>query len=194
MEHRSFRKYIYRNLRKNLKEEPDDIWETMGEDYTVMQNILCKMSKEIILQTLKEDSFLQIKKQTPYYLIFAYYDDEESEVIFDSSGKIKNSPYPELTKKGIDLSKLYDSEDKSMEVDDRKLEEIPDEIGDMDSMYSLRISKSKVRSLPDTIGKLKNCKQLDIQNNQIEFLPETIGAMESLEELSAGNNKLDLPA
>ncbi|ABJ75240.1 Leucine-rich repeat (LRR) protein [Leptospira borgpetersenii serovar Hardjo-bovis str. L550] len=166
----------------------------MGEDYTVMQNILCKMSKEIILQTLKEDSFLQIKKQTPYYLIFAYYDDEESEVIFDSSGKIKNSPYPELTKKGIDLSKLYDSEDKSMEVDDRKLEEIPDEIGDMDSMYSLRISKSKVRSLPDTIGKLKNCKQLDIQNNQIEFLPETIGAMESLEELSAGNNKLDLPA
>lgn len=71
----------------------------MGKDYTVMQNILCKMSKEIILQTLKEDSFLQIEKQTPYYLIFAYYHDEESEVIFDSSGKIKNSPYLELTKK-----------------------------------------------------------------------------------------------
>ncbi|EMO63200.1 leucine rich repeat protein [Leptospira borgpetersenii serovar Pomona str. 200901868] len=167
----------------------------MGEDYTVMQNILCKMSKEIILQTLKEDSFLQIEKQTPYYLIFAYYhDDEESEVIFDSSGKIKNSPYPELTKKGIDLSKLYNSKDKSMLIEDRNLEEIPKEIGDMDSMYSLRISKSKVRSLPDTIGKLKNCKQLDIQKNQIEFLPETIGTMENLEELSAGNNKLtDLP-
>lgn len=118
-------------IRKNLKEEPDDIWETMGEDYIVMQNILCKMSREIILQTLKEDSFLQIEKQTPYYLMFAYHhDDEESEVIFDSSGKIKNSPYQELTKKGIDLSKLYNSKDKSMLIDDRNLEEIPDEIGD----------------------------------------------------------------
>ncbi len=86
-------------IRKDLKEEPEGIWGTMGEDYTVLQNILCRMSTEVILHTLKEDVFLQIQKQTPYYLMFAYYHDEESTVIFDSSGKIKNSLYPELEKK-----------------------------------------------------------------------------------------------
>ncbi|EKP14184.1 MULTISPECIES: WGR domain-containing protein [Leptospira] len=205
-------------IRKNLKEEPDDIWETMGEDYTVMQNILCKMSKEIILQTLKENSFLQIEKQTPYYLIFAYYhDDEESEVIFDSSGKIKNSPYPELTKKGIDLSKLYNSKDKSMLIEDRNLEEIPDEIGDYQDLETLSCWNTKIAKLPNTITALQNLKDLSIiskkltefpieicklsnlrylyiRTEKINKLPEDVGALVNLNHLNLCGNKLkDLP-
>ncbi|EMF83368.1 leucine rich repeat protein [Leptospira weilii serovar Topaz str. LT2116] len=177
-------------IRKNLKEEPDDIWGTMGEDYTVMQNILCKMSKEIILQTLKEDSFLQIEKQTPYYLIFAYYhDNEESEVIFDSSGKIQNPLYPELTKKGIDLSKLYNSEHKSMEVDDRSLEEIPDEIKDYPDLKSLKLY-TKVAKLPNTIGNLKNLKELSIYSEKLTEFPIDICGLTNLEYLYIWTKKI----
>ncbi|EMO83289.1 leucine-rich repeat domain-containing protein [Leptospira santarosai] len=203
-------------IRKNLKEEPEGIWGTMGEDYTVLQNILCRMSTEVILHTLKEDVFLQIQKQTPYYLMFAYYHDEESMVIFDSSGKIKNSLYPELEKKSINLNKLYDSEDQSIYVDDRKLEEIPDEIGNYRDLETLSLY-TNVAKLPNTIGTLKNlsdltiyskklaefpieiCKLINlkylyIRTEKIDKLPEDIGNLVSLNHLDLCGNKLkDLP-
>ncbi|EMO33460.1 leucine rich repeat protein [Leptospira santarosai str. HAI821] len=203
-------------IRKDLKEEPEGIWETMGEDYTVLQNILCRMSTEVILHTLKEDVFLQIQKQTPYYLMFAYYHDEESTVIFDSSGKIRNSLYPELEKKSIDLNKLYDSEDQSIYVDDRKLEEIPDEIGNYRDLETLSLY-TNVAKLPNTIGTLKNlsdltiyskklaefpieiCKLINlkylyIRTEKIDKLPEDIGNLVSLNHLDLCGNKLkDLP-
>ncbi|ASV12430.1 leucine-rich repeat domain-containing protein [Leptospira santarosai] len=204
-------------IRKDLKEEPEGIWGTMGEDYTVLQNILCRMSTEVILHTLKEDVFLQIQKQTPYYLMFAYYhDDEESTVIFDSSGKIQNSLYPELEKKSINLNKLYDSEDQSIYVDDRKLEEIPDEIGNYRDLETLSLY-TNASKLPNTIGTLKNlsdltiyskklaefpieiCKLINlkylyIRTEKIDKLPEDIGNLVSLNHLDLCGNKLkDLP-
>ncbi|EKT85410.1 leucine-rich repeat domain-containing protein [Leptospira santarosai] len=203
-------------IRKDLKEEPEGIWETMGDDYTVLQNILCRMSTEVILHTLKEDVFLQIQKQTPYYLMFAYYHDEESTVIFDSSGKIRNSLYPELEKKSINLNKLYDSEDQSIYVDDRKLEEIPDEIGNYRDLETLSLY-TNVAKLPNTIGTLKNlsdltiyskklaefpieiCKLINlkylyIRTEKIDKLPEDIGNLVSLNHLDLCGNKLkDLP-
>ncbi|EMF92177.1 leucine rich repeat protein [Leptospira santarosai str. ST188] len=203
-------------IRKDLKEEPEGIWGTMGEDYTVLQNILCRMSTEVILHTLKEDVFLQIQKQTPYYLMFAYYHDEESTVIFDSSGKIRNSLYPELEKKSINLNKLYDSEDQSIYVDDRKLEEIPDEIGNYRDLETLSLY-TNASKLPNTIGTLKNlsdltiyskklaefpieiCKLINlkylyIRTEKIDKLPEDIGNLVSLNHLDLCGNKLkDLP-
>ncbi|WP_061206984.1 leucine-rich repeat domain-containing protein [Leptospira santarosai] len=203
-------------IRKDLKEEPEGIWGTMGEDYTVLQNVLCRMSTEVILHTLKEDVFLQIQKQTPYYLMFAYYHDEESTVIFDSSGKIRNSLYPELEKKSINLNKLYDSEDQSIYVDDRKLEEIPDEIGNYRDLETLSLY-TNVAKLPNTIGTLKNlsdltiyskklaefpieiCKLINlkylyIRTEKIDKLPEDIGNLVSLNHLDLCGNKLkDLP-
>ncbi|EMO22497.1 leucine rich repeat protein [Leptospira santarosai str. HAI134] len=203
-------------IRKDLKEEPEGIWETMGDDYTVMQDILCRMSTEVILQTLKENSFLQIQKQTPYYLMFAYYHDEESMVIFDSSGKIQNSLYPELEKKSVDLNKLYDPKYKSLYVDDQSLEEIPDEIGNYQDLETLWLY-TKVSKFPNSIGSLKNLKKLSIYSKKLtEFpieicklsnleylhirtekinkLPEDIGNLTNLNHLSLCGNKLkDLP-
>ncbi|EMP82261.1 WGR domain protein [Leptospira santarosai str. CBC1531] len=175
-------------IRKDLKEEPEGIWETMGEDYTVLQNILCRMSTEVILHTLKEDVFLQIQKQTPYYLMFAYYHDEESTVIFDSSGKIRNSLYPELEKKSIDLSKLYDSENQSIYVDDRKLEEIPDEIGNYQDLETLTLY-TNVSKLPDTIGTLKNLKKLSISSKKLTEFPIEICKLINLEYLYVRSDK-----
>lgn len=179
-------------IRRDLKEEPEGIWGTMGgENYTVMQNILCKMSKEVILQTLNEDSFLKIQKQTPYYLMFAYYhDDQESEVIFDSSGKTKNPLYPELKKKGVNLNKLYDPEDQSMYVDDRKLEEIPDSIGDFQDLETLSLY-SNVSRLPNTIGTLKNLKELSVYSKKLTEFPKDILKLTNLEYLYVRTEKID---
>ncbi|MBW9233440.1 WGR domain-containing protein [Leptospira santarosai] len=178
-------------IRKDLKEEPEGIWGTMGEDYTVLQNILCRMSTEVILHTLKEDVFLQIQKQTPYYLMFAYYHDEESTVIFDSSGKIKNSLYPELEKKSVDLSKLYDSENKSISIDDQKLEEIPDEIGNYQDLETLSILYSNVSKLPNSIGTLKNLKKLSISSKKLTEFPIEICKLINLEYLYIWSQKIN---
>ncbi|WP_016757279.1 leucine-rich repeat domain-containing protein [Leptospira santarosai] len=175
-------------IRKDLKEEPEGIWETMGDDYTVMQNILCRMSTEVILQTLKENSFLQIQKQTPYYLMFAYYHDEESTVIFDSSGKIQNSLYPELEKKSINLNKLYNSKNKSIHIDDQKLEEIPDEIGDYQDLEILSLY-TKVSKLPNSIGSLKNLKSLSISSKKLTEFPIQIFKLNNLKDLYVGSDK-----
>ncbi|RHX85511.1 leucine-rich repeat domain-containing protein [Leptospira stimsonii] len=204
-------------IRNDLKEEPEDIWGTMGEDYTVMQDILCRMSTEIVLLTLKEDSFQQIAKQTPYYLMFAYFhDDQDSNVIFDSSGKIRNLLYPELEKKNIDLSKFYKPESKSMYVDDRSLEEIPDGIGDYQDLETLSLY-TKAAKLPNTIESLRNLRKLSIcskkttefpieickltnleylyvYTEKIKKLPEEIANLVNLNHLDLSGNKLkDLP-
>lgn len=175
-------------IRKDLKEEPEGIWGTMGEDYTVLQNILCRMSTEVILHTLKEDVFLQIQKQKPYYLMFAYYHDEESTVIFDSSGKIRNSLYPELEKKSINLNKLYDSENKSISIDDQKLEEIPDEIGDYQDLETLSLY-TKVSKLPNSIGSLKNLKSLSIYSKKLTEFPIQIFKLNNLKYLYVRSDK-----
>ncbi|MDI7215029.1 leucine-rich repeat domain-containing protein [Leptospira santarosai] len=178
-------------IQKDLKEEPEGIWGTMGEDYTVLQNILCRMSTEVILHTLKENSFLQIQKQKPYYLMLAYYhDDEESTVIFDSSGKIQNSLYPELEKKSINLNKLYDSENQSIYVDDRKLEEIPDEIGNYQDLETLSLY-TNVAKLPNTIGTLKNLSDLTIYSKKLTEFPIEICKLINLEYLYVRTEKIN---
>ncbi|EMJ57220.1 hypothetical protein LEP1GSC013_4537 [Leptospira interrogans serovar Valbuzzi str. Duyster] len=80
-------------IKENLKEEPENIWKTMDDDYSVMQDILCRFSIEVILLTLKNESFAVIPKQKPYYLMFAYYHDEEASIIFDSSNVIEIDLY-----------------------------------------------------------------------------------------------------
>ncbi|AKP25212.1 Leucine rich repeat protein (fragment) [Leptospira interrogans serovar Manilae] len=80
-------------IKENLKEEPENIWKTMDDDYSVMQDILCRFSIEVILLTLKNESFAVIPKQKPYYLMFAYYHDEEASIIFDNSNVIEIDLY-----------------------------------------------------------------------------------------------------
>ncbi|EMY12020.1 hypothetical protein LEP1GSC043_0231 [Leptospira weilii str. Ecochallenge] len=42
-------------IKENLKENPEGIWGIMGRDYLVMQDILCRISIEAILFTLKKN-------------------------------------------------------------------------------------------------------------------------------------------
>ncbi|UOG64048.1 hypothetical protein MAL04_18150 [Leptospira noguchii] len=86
-------------IKEDFAEDPENIWTTMGDDYSIMQDILCRFSIELILLSLKNESFMALPKQQPYYLMFAYYHDEIASVIFDSSNKMETKLYPELKKK-----------------------------------------------------------------------------------------------
>lgn len=61
--------------------------------------------------------------------------------------------------------------------------EIPQDIGNLQSLEKLTIIESRVGKLPEEIGKLKNLKVLDVQGNYLETLPNSLEDSDSLETL-----------
>jgi tetratricopeptide (TPR) repeat protein len=63
------------------------------------------------------------------------------------------------------------------------LTSLPETIGQLSSLRTLRLDSNKLTSLPSTIGKLKALQKLDVTSNQITSLPETIRDLHSLQTL-----------
>ncbi|MFK7799333.1 MAG: leucine-rich repeat domain-containing protein [Aureispira sp.] len=59
-----------------------------------------------------------------------------------------------------------------------------------DSVYSLELNDRKLVELPSTIGQFKNLRKLTIRNTQLQSLPASVGNLEQLEELNLYKNKL----
>lgn len=59
-----------------------------------------------------------------------------------------------------------------------------------DSVYSLELNDRKLVELPSTIEQFKNLRKLTIRNTQLQSLPASVGNLEQLEELNLYKNKL----
>lgn len=88
-----------------------------------------------------------------------------------------------------DIGKLQYLE--SLNVSRHSLETIPDSIGNLDSLINLELCNNQISVLPESIGKLSKLKNLYARFNRIPNLPSTIVNLESLECLLLDCNKLE---
>jgi leucine-rich repeat protein SHOC2 len=70
------------------------------------------------------------------------------------------------------------------------LTELPDSIGDLDSLLELDLSNNQLTRLPDSIGNLPRLTVLNLRANCLNELPETIGNLTKLEVLIVHKNPL----
>lgn len=86
----------------------------------------------------------------------------------------------------------YNSEIRELNLNDCKLENLPDSIGELVHLRCLKITLNNLTSLPKSIGKLTNLKELDIGNNQLLSVPDSIGLLTNLRELNLSSNQLSI--
>jgi len=60
------------------------------------------------------------------------------------------------------------------------LEELPDSIGNLNSIEIIDLTGNQLKSLPESFGKLGNLKYLALSHNKLTGLPESIGNLHSL--------------
>lgn len=67
---------------------------------------------------------------------------------------------------------------------------LPESVGDIASLESLRVVNNPVTVLPDSIGNLVSLKDLTVQNTKLRTLPQTIGANTALTNISLQGNRI----
>jgi Leucine rich repeat/Leucine Rich Repeat len=76
----------------------------------------------------------------------------------------------------------------------RKLNSLPNNIGQLDSLEELNLYENHLISIPESIGGLKSLKKLWLFGNKLESLPASICSLSALRVLwLADNNLTDLP-
>ncbi|XP_058185232.1 disease resistance protein RPV1-like [Rhododendron vialii] len=78
---------------------------------------------------------------------------------------------------------------KKLNLKDCQLSYLPNEIGNLISLQTLKLAGNNLSTLPDTIGKLSCLKDLSVDNNKLSHLPSEIGDLDSLETLDLWGNK-----
>ena len=72
--------------------------------------------------------------------------------------------------------------------------DLPDGIGQLSGLQTLKITHTKLSTLPESIGQLQELHSLDLSCNKLTTLPNTLGQLVWLSELNLGNNVLtELP-
>jgi Leucine-rich repeat (LRR) protein len=73
--------------------------------------------------------------------------------------------------------------------------EIPDIIGELRNLVSLKAERAGIKNVPESIGQLKRLIELDLKFNKIKHIPDSIGGMYSLKKLDLSfNNISKLPS
>jgi leucine-rich repeat protein SHOC2 len=84
--------------------------------------------------------------------------------------------------------------DRSTHLDlyQQKIEKLPDSIGNLTDLVSLRCVGNRLTSLPDSIGNLTNLRELRLYKNQLKTLPDSIANLQNLTWLSLSLNQLKI--
>ena len=83
---------------------------------------------------------------------------------------------------------------KEIDLQNKKLVELPDNIGNLYNLASLKLGLNQLRQIPLSIGKLSQLKNLELWCNQLTNLPSSIGNVQQLQTLLVFSNRLsELP-
>ncbi|NWZ69613.1 LRRC1 protein, partial [Acrocephalus arundinaceus] len=77
-----------------------------------------------------------------------------------------------------------------LKVDQNKLIQLTDSIGDCESLTELVLTENQLQSLPKSIGKLKKLNNLNADRNKLTSLPKEVGGCCSLNVFSVRDNRL----
>jgi Leucine-rich repeat (LRR) protein len=88
----------------------------------------------------------------------------------------------------INLVDLYNC--TKLILHDRKLITLPNEIGNLNYLKVLYLTKNQLKELPKEIGNLINLKELHLNSNKLITIPKEIGNLINLEVLALQSNPL----
>ncbi len=74
----------------------------------------------------------------------------------------------------------------------QQIKSLPDSIGNLSELVSLRCVDNRLTSLPDSIGNLSNLRELRLYKNQLKILPDSIANLQNLTWLSLSLNRLKI--
>ncbi|XP_071733352.1 plant intracellular Ras-group-related LRR protein 1-like [Rutidosis leptorrhynchoides] len=77
-----------------------------------------------------------------------------------------------------------------IDLSDRKLRFIPETVGKLRMLVSLKLSANQLQAIPDSIAGLENLQELYASSNLLESLPDSIGSLLKLKILDVSSNKL----
>lgn len=107
---------------------------------------------------------------------------DTSHLILNSNSRLQSLPTSLFCKLSDSLVVLS--------LKNNRLTSLPDEIGSMRSLQSLRLDGNLFTSLPDSICQLIGLEKLIVNNNFLTHLPDAIGDLINLRELNVANNRL----
>ncbi len=82
--------------------------------------------------------------------------------------------------------------DRSTHLDlyQKQIYRLPDSIGNLTDLVSLRLVDNQLTKLPDSIGNLTKLRELRLYKNQLKTLPDSIANLQKLTHLSLSFNRL----
>jgi leucine-rich repeat protein SHOC2 len=84
------------------------------------------------------------------------------------------------------------AQDRSTHLDfyQKQISSLPDSIGNLTDLVSLRLVNNRLTTLPDSIGNLTKLRELRLYKNQLRNLPDSIANLQNLTWLSLSLNRL----
>jgi len=96
--------------------------------------------------------------------------------------------------KKTDITQFLQSIDKTntheLDLSNKDIEEIPDDIGRITSLKKLNLSYNSIKIIPESICELKNLEELLLLRNDISKLPPSFGNLDKLKILDVSYNPL----
>ncbi|EMK18165.1 leucine rich repeat protein [Leptospira kirschneri serovar Bim str. 1051] len=179
-------------IKNQLKQKPEKIREVLeDEDFSVIKNILCKLTQEVILQTLKVEVFKQIPKQQPYFLMFSYYHDEDASVFFDSNTKEQKDLYSILKIGQSPLFKYFLSGEQSLIISNVSEIDLTD-ISLFENLKNFNISDCENIISLKSLSELKNIQSISIKGAKLSEFPDFLLNLPSLKSLYLTNSSLSI--
>lgn len=77
-----------------------------------------------------------------------------------------------------------------LDLSNRDINELPDEIGKLTKLKSLNLSYNSLIAIPASIGKLENLEEIFLTKNCLEIIPDEFGKLQKLKILDLSNNKI----
>ncbi|KAK3249987.1 leucine-rich repeat-containing protein [Cymbomonas tetramitiformis] len=99
---------------------------------------------------------------------------------------LRDSDLKELPKAALALGPVA----RNIDATNNRLEALPPEIGQLNALQRLVVSRNQLRGVPADLGLLVQLKLLSLDNNMLTSLPPEIGQLHKLEKLHLHNNGL----
>ena len=96
--------------------------------------------------------------------------------------------YMELTELPESLGQL--TQLQSLKLSSNQLMALPELLGQLTQLRTLNLSRNQLTALPESLGQLTQLQTLNLIGNQLTALPESLGQLTQLQTLNLSNNQL----
>ena len=117
----------------------------------------------------------------------SYDDDGLNRVLCDKLNAV-DEPWKAGSTSAVNV-RVFDGKVLQMGINENKLEELPEDLGNLKDLTLIYIKENNITSLPESIGDLINLKELMLSANKLISLPESFVNLTSLQTLDLSNNQ-----